>query len=395
MTTNQFKESLSEADKKLWTVNFILICLSALASYIGFHSLIPTLPIYIQNNGGSKETVGLALAFLTIAAVIIRPVTGWALDNYGRKLILIIGLLTFLLPTVVYISIIPIVPLLFFRLIQGFGWGICSTSHGTVATDVIPPSRLGEGVGFFGLTTSISLAAAPAIGLWLVDTFSFRVLFIISSILTAISLLLAMLIDYPKRDTPPVPVKLVFIERAAFKPSLVMLLVAITYSSLLSFLVLYVLQKGMSTTGLFFTTFAITTLVSRPFAGKLVDRKGRRGYDLVVLSGLLSMVAAMLVLAETSTSVHLLIGGILYGIGFGFLQPTMLALAISSVGFAKRGTANATYWTAFDIGIAIGSIFWGIIANSFGYGMMFKLNIIPTIIALVIYLFSVLKEDTN
>ena len=393
MSTKHLKEdSLSEADKKLWTWNFILICLSALTSYIGFHALIPTLPIYIQKYGGSKETVGLALAFLTIAAVIIRPVTGWALDNYGRKIILIVGLLTFLLPSVVYISMISIVPLLFFRLVQGFGWGICSTAHGTVASDVIPRSRLGEGVGFFGLTTSISLATAPAIGLWLVDTFSFRVLFVTSSLLTVISLLLAMFIKYPKQAAAPVRAKLVFMEKAALQPSLVMLLVAITYSSLLSFLVLFVRQQGMSTAGLFFTAMAITTLVSRPFSGRLVDRKGRRGYDLVVSSGLLSMIIAILILAETSTSMHLIIGGMFYGIGFGFVQPTMLALSISSVASTKRGVANATYWTAFDIGVAVGSVFWGIIANAYGYSVMFDLNIIPPILALLIYFLMLVRK---
>jgi MFS family permease len=93
----------------------------------------------------------------------------------------------------------------------------------------------------------------------------------------------------------------------------------------------------------------------------------------------------MLVLAHISGLVYLIVGAVLYGIGYGFVQPTMLALCISSVHPSKRGAAIATFWTAFDIGVALGSVFWGIVANAFGYGIMFNLTVIPTLLALVAY----------
>lgn len=386
MTVNELvKDYLPGSKTKLWTADFVLICLSSLSVFIAFHSLLPTLPIYIESQGGSRGTAGLALAFLTIAAVIIRPFTGWALDNYGRKIILTLGLLTFLIPSLIYTAMVGIIPLLIFRLIQGFGWGMCNTAQGTVASDIIPHHRLAEGLGYYSLTISISLAAAPAIGLWLVDTFSFRHLFITSSILTLASLLLALKVKYPKPLAPAAKTKLVFIEKRALRPSVIILLMSLSYSSIVSFLALFVRQKGMSTTGLFFMFLAITSLLSRPPAGKIVDRKGRRGYDLVVLTGLISIVFAMLVLARLASSWHLILGGILFGIGFGFLQPTMQALSISSVPPERRGAANATYWTAFDTGVAVGSVFWGVMANFYGYPTMFNLTIIPPLIALLIY----------
>lgn len=371
--------------QRLWTANFILICLSNFTVYIALHSQHPTLPIYIEKLGGSKDTVGLALAFLTIAAVIIRPVTGWALDNFGRKKILIVGLIIFLIPCLIYTSMIGIIPLLIFRLIQGFGWGICNTSQATVASDLIPRQRLGEGLGFYGTTISLSLAIAPAIGLWLVDNFSFQSLFITNSILTLASIILALSIKYPQTEPPATKSKLVFLEKLALRPSVIILLIATTYSSTLSFLALFIRQKEMVTAGLFFTAMAITTLASRPFAGKLIDKKGRRGYDFVVITGVISLIISMIILAQTTSTLHLLLSGILFGIGFGSLQPTMLALCISSVPAVRRGAANATYWTAFDIGVASGSIFWGIIANSYGYATMFNLTIIPVLLALIVY----------
>ncbi len=380
--------SQPEPRPRLWTLNFMLVCLSALSVYIAFHSLIPTLPVYIEKYGGSKGTAGLALAFLTAAAVVIRPVTGWALDGYGRRAILFAGLIVFLIPSVFYVFMIPLIPLLFFRLVQGFGWGICNTSQATVASDVLPRKRMGEGLGFFSLTVSISLATAPAIGLWLMDRFSFRVLFAAGSVLTAVSLVLAMLIRYPRLEMPVARARFVFMEKAALRPALVVLLVTVTYSSLLSFLALFARQKGMNSAGLFFITLAVTTLISRPLSGAIVDRKGLRGYNFVVPVGLVAVMAGLAVLARISTSLQLVEGGVLYGIGFGLIQPAMLTLCINSVPPARRGAANATYWTAFDIGVAAGSILWGMAADAFGYEMMFNLNLIPALLALAVYFFG-------
>lgn len=386
MEVIQSKKHTVEAKPRLWTLDFVLICLSSLMVCLAFHSLIPTLPMYIQEHGGSRGMAGLAMAALTVAAVIIRPITGWALDRYGRRVILVTGLLAFLIPSLVYSLMLPIIPLLFFRFVQGFGWGIGTTSQGTVASDVIPRRRLGEGLGFFSLAVSISLATAPALGLWVVDRFSFRALFIAGALLTIASLALALLIKYPKLEASNQTAKRGFMEKLVLCPSLVILLTTITYSALLSFLALFVQQKGMSTAGLFFTVVAITTFVSRPLAGATVDRKGRSGYDLTVFLGLTAIIAAMIIIAQTSSLWHLICGGILFGIGFGSVQPTMLALCINSVPFNRRGAANATYWTAFDIGVALGSVLWGIIANYFGYVVMFYLNIIPPLLALLLYL---------
>lgn len=381
-------ETQAVANQRLWTSNFILICLSNISIYLVFHGLLPTLPIYIENLGGSISMAGLAFAFLTIAAVISRPFTGWALDNYGRKIILAAGLLIFFVPTLLFTFMVGIVPLLILRLIQGFGWGICNTSQGTVASDIIPREHFGKGLGIYGMTMSISVASAPGLSLWIIDTFSFEVLFITMSLLTLTSLAFAMTIKYPKQTPPPTKTKLVFFEKLALRPSIVILLVFISYSAVPTFLALFVRQIGLSTAGIFFTATAISALISRPITGTLIDRKGRRGYDIVAFSGLLIMLWSMIMIPRISSSWYLVLIGAILGLGFGSLQPAMLALSISSVPDERRGAANATFWTAVDIGIALGSVLWGIIANYFGYALMFYMTAIPLIFALLIYWFS-------
>ncbi|MEW5919706.1 MAG: MFS transporter [Bacillota bacterium] len=383
--THTKAESSPGAKAPLWTASFILICLSTMTTFIAFHSLIPTLPIYIQQYGGSKGIAGLALGSLTLAAVLIRPVTGWALDSYGRRLIYLSGLFIFLLVTVVYTWMIPVAALVFFRFVQGIGWGILNTASPTIASDVVPASRIGEGMGFFSLTSSISLAIAPGIGLWIVDSFSFPVLFIACSVLTLAALLLALPIKYPPVEKQAQHLRFVIMEKSALRPAMVILFTTFTYSSFMSFLALFVREQGMTSAGIFFLTLALTTLITRPLSGLIVDRRGRSGYDLTMIIGSLAALIAMPILAQTTTATYLVASGIFYGIGFGFIQPTMLALCISKVPAAKRGGANATYWTAFDIGVAAGSIIWGLVADAYGYSAMFNLTVIPIIVAALIY----------
>lgn len=375
-------------NQSLWTLNFVLICLSNISIYIVFHGLMPTLPIYIEDLGGSKSIAGLAFAFLTIAAVISRPFTGWALDNYGRKAILAAGILIFFVPTLLFNLMVGIVPLLLLRLVQGFGWGICNTSQATVASDIIPRVHLGKGLGIYGMTMSISMAAAPALSLWIINAISFEFLFITFSLLTVLSLAFAMIIKYPRLTTPPKKTKLVFLEKRAVLPSLVIFLFFVSYSTIPNFLALFMRQIGLSTAGIFFTVTALTALVSRPVTGFILDLKGRTGYDIVVVSGLAAMIFSTIMLPSTSSTWNLMLVGICFGLGYGSIQPSMLALTISRVPAERSGAANATFWTAVDIGIAVGSVLWGIVANYFGYAAMFYASVFPLIIALAIYWFS-------
>ena len=112
---------------------------------------------------------------------------------------------------------------------------------------------------------------------------------------------------------------------------------------------------------------------------------GKRGYDLAVVIGVTALLVATLFLARTTSSLHLIAGGIIYGIGLGILQPDMLALSVRGLPPEKRGAANATYWTAFDAGTFIGSICWGPVAALLGYGPMFHLTMVPPAAGLLIY----------
>lgn len=382
----RIQENIELEKPRLWTLNFLLICLSTLTLSLVFHSFNTTLPVYIERFGGTAKIAGLALSSLTAAAIISRPITGYYLDRYGRKLIFLGGIMLFMIPTAIYLRMIPVVMLIAIRFIQGLGWGIGHTSTGTVALDIIPRERLGEGLGVYSLANSVSMSCAPAIALWLINNYSFELLFLICLFITTITLILALSIRYPKIEKQPGDFKFVIFDKTALRPSIIMFIVSLIHSSLISFLPLYALEQGLTTAGYFFTAMAVTTLISRFLSGIIIDRGGRKGYDLNIIVGTSSIVSTMVIVAHTGKLFHLIVGGLLFGLGFGLVQFTLLILAVNNVPPEKKGSANATYYTAVDLGIAVGSLSWGFVAAGLGYKTMYYLVIIPAVISCFIYL---------
>lgn len=379
--------TITQAKPRLWNLNFLIICLSSLTMYMVFHSLNSTLPVYIKEFGGTTRVAGLALTSLTLAAIIARPLTGWSLDKYGRRLLLTGGLMLFLAPSVTYIKMIPVFLLIALRFVQGLGWGTSHTAVSTVALDVVPPERIGEGLGFFSLFSSLSMALSPAIALWLIAHFSFRELFIACSVLTLCTLAASLFIQYPKVEKLAGGSRFELLEMSALWPSIVIFLVLFAYSSVVSFLALYAIDLGLPTSaaGLYFTAVALTTLISRPLSGIIVDRVGQRGFDLCIIIGILAAFTAVFILVCACKPLHLLLAGLFYGLCSGFLHSIILVLSISIVPVEKKGMANAFYWTAVDLGIASGSLFWGFVAAASGFKLMFGLTAIPLLLAVGVY----------
>lgn len=380
-------KGFAEIKPQLWTTNYTLVWFSTLVMFLAFTSMTPTLPIYMELYGDIAGAAGFPLAALTIGAVLSRPFAGWGLDLYGRKSVFWGGIILFLLPSVAYIAMVEATILIALRFVQGIGWGFCNTAVNTVASDNIPMQRVGEGMGLFTLTSSIAMLAGPALGLWVVDIHSFPLYFAASSVIIIISAIPMLFIKYQLVEKKMQRPKPVLMDKDGLKPALVILLYCLSNSAAFSFVPVYAIAQGVPTTWVFFTSFPISSIITRPFFGKLLDKKGRKGYNLVVIAGVIAQILAMLVLARTSSTVHLILGGVFFGIGFGAIQLAMFAETIRRVPADKRGAANATFWTAFDLGIALGSILWGLVAAMWGYYLMFHLTIIFAFAALLVYFF--------
>ncbi|KAF1085540.1 Purine efflux pump PbuE [Sporotomaculum syntrophicum] len=372
--------------QRLWTSNFFILIIANFALFIAYYMLFPTLPVYIKEITGKDALTGLAMGSLLLAAVLFRPFAGRLIDTGKRKAVFLFGTAIFFLCTISFNLAPVLLILLAARFIQGFGWAYCNTAAGTLASDIIPKPRLAEGMGYYGLSLSLGMAIGPALGLFLIQGYGFQFMFNICAGYVFLSFLLALLIKYSNlkiaATKKPLSLKTIF-EKKAIHPSLVIFFTSIGYAAVVSFLALFGQERHVSDVGLFFVVYAISLTISRPFFGRLADTKG---YDMVVVSGLILCSLAMTIIYFAHTLPVFILAGMVYGIGYGAVQPTTQALSVLYVPMERRGSATATFFLFLDLGMCLGAVMWGVVAHYFGYGLMYLMVIIPTLLALLVYL---------
>ena len=147
---------------KIFTRDFVLIWIANFFIFLGFQMTLPTIPIFIDTLGGSEQMIGLIVGVFTFSALLFRPYAGHALESKGRGVVYLFGLSLFVLSVGSFGFLTSIAMLIVMRIIQGVGWGFSTTASGTIATDLIPPKRRGEGMGYYGLSGNLALAIGPA-----------------------------------------------------------------------------------------------------------------------------------------------------------------------------------------------------------------------------------------
>jgi MFS family permease len=378
---------MMEEKAKLWTRNFTLIGIANLLMAIAFYFLLPILPIFLKDKlNATPSQVGLVLAFYTIAALLIRPFIGYAIDTFGRKLIYLLSFVIFSALFIGYAFAISIGLMIIIRFIHGLTWGSLSTTGSTIAVDFIPSSRRGEGISLFGLSMTIAMAIGPLIALTILGKTSYFWVFIIASSISIAGLILALSIHFPvynpHHDNRSFAFKRL-IEKTSVPLSLNVLVITITYGVILSFSALYGKEIGVENSGLFFLLLAAGIGISRFFSGTIFDRVGP--LRIVVIGKILLVLGfPILFLAPNFYGYHF--SAIIIGLGFGIIMPTYQAMVNNLVPPERRGAANSTYFTSFDLGIGIGMVLAGIISEHIGLGKTFLTCSFIIAFALIIFL---------
>src|SRR5699024_5707024 len=370
----------------IWFANFFI--------FLGFQMTLPTIPIFVNELGGSDQLIGVIVGIFTFSALIIRPYAGHALETKGRGKIYLFGLILFVISVGTFGFITSMGMLIVMRIIQGIGWGFSTTASGTIATDLIPPRRRGEGMGYYGLSGNFALAIGPALGLTLADVITFKQLFIITAAFGLLAFLLSLNIRYKKVDESAKSHVSRFdvLEKSAVNPAIILMFVTLTFGGITTFLPLYALEKNVEGIQFYFISFALFVMLSRVFAGKLYDKKG----DLyVVPPGIILVFVAMLLLAWLPNLPVLILGGAFYGLGFGTVQPALQTWAVNAASANRKGMANATFFSAFDFGVGIGALMFGQIAYMFTYTDIYLISAGSVLIALLYYIFLIATGRRN
>jgi MFS family permease len=356
-----------------------------------YYSLISTLPIYISNElHSSKAVVGLALSSYIVASVLVRPFIGFGLDKYGRKKIFIAALIFYALVFNGYLVAWTIGILVLVRFTHGLTWGMTTTSNSTVAIDIIPPEKRGQGIGYFGISTTLGMALGPVIGSFIFQHTGYSGMFIAGGLIGLISMALAASMRYADHS---LAADLEFrfstlFEKTTLLPSFNLLLIMITYGGILSFIALYGREIGIHNPAGFFLIYATGVIGSRFAMGKFFDRNGPKIILIVCLS---LLIAGFPFLGLMKNEFGFYSSAIVLGFGNGVVFPTFQAMTNNMVPQDRRGAANSTLFAFVDIGMGVGMVLVGGIAQRFSISTAFVVCSGICVAALVFFLVLTLK----
>ncbi len=381
---------------KLVTSSYCFILAANFLLYFGFWLLIPVLPFYLSEVfSAGNSTIGIILSCYTVAALCIRPFSGYFLDSFARKPLYLMAYFIFMTMFAGYIIAGSLTLFIMFRIIQGVSFGMVTVGGNTVVIDIMPSSRRGEGLGYYGLSNNIAMAVGPMSGLFLHDAgMSFTTIFCCSLGSCMAGFVCASLVKTPYK--PPVkrePISLDrFILLKGIPAGISLLLLSIPYGMTTNYVAMYAKQIGINaTTGFFFTFMAIGMAISRIFSGKIVDR-GKitqvisAGLYLVVFSFfLLSACVYLISWNNMACTIVFFSVALLLGVGFGIMFPAYNTLFVNLAPNSQRGTATSTYLTSWDVGIGIGMLAGGYIAEVSSFDKAYLFGACLTIVSMLYF----------
>ncbi|MGK5510958.1 MFS transporter [Brevibacillus formosus] len=384
---------MGESRERLWTRDFVLLTVCNLLLFLTVQMQTPTFPAYVKEAYQANDfVVSLVISLFSLAAVIARVFTGEALKTKSSKILAIVALGLVAIFSAGYYWAGSIIFFLLLRILVGIGFGMGSTTFPTIVSNVIPAKRIGEGMGYFGLSTSLAMALGPLIGLGVLNGFGFGSMLMVLVLLVAIIFPLMHFI----RAYNQLPVSSSekaqtvtgirrFYDKKLLLPAGLNFCLSITYGGILSFLALYGKEAHIENVGWFFLTNALAMVLIRPFSGKLYDRKG---HVAVLPPGAIFVGISLLLLSLTTTESLLLVSAAFYGLGYGMIQPSIQAWMMKVVTPEQRGMANGLFFNSIDLGIAVGSMLLGVIATHSSYSVMYRWSAACLLLFLIVYFLS-------
>ncbi len=369
--------------------NLLMLFAAGLFFWSGLASLLPTLPLYIEHIGASKQEIGIVMGSFAIGMLLFRPAMGTLADIRGRKIVLLIGMSAGAIAPLGYLFIKTILPLMVIRAFHGISIAAFATAYITLVSDLAPEHRRGEIVGYMSLVSPLGVGIGPAIGGFVQVTIGYTPLFLSSAALCSLGLLCIIPIVNPPVIKKPNNSKndnflQILISPRVRIPAIVLLLSGLTLGSLHTFISLFIKSTGVDlNAGLFFTAAAVSSFSCRLFTGKASDQYGR---GLFVTISLIAYTLSIICVWQANNSFMFLLGALMEGAASGTLIPMISVLMTDRALPHERGRIFGVSLMGFDIGLAVAGPIFGTFAQTLGYRSMFGLTTGLTAIATIIFL---------
>lgn len=375
--------------EKLWNGNYIKIWLANFMIFFSFMLLTPLLPTYLSETfHADKDTIGMVLSGYTLTALVVRSLSGYMVDSFPRRVVLVVSYMLFCLFFLGYVAAGTLLLFTIVRTLHGAPFGATTVSNSTVAIDVLPSSRRAEGIGYYGLSNNIATAISPTVALLVYDACdNFEILFWLAFLTSAIGL--ALTASVKLSHCPAVkkqgPISLDrFILLKGWSQGISIICFAFSYGILATYIAIYGKEElGITSgTGLFFALLAIGLICSR-LIGSRTLRKGKILQN--ATAGIVIAMLGYLMFAALHNKVGYYGAALVIGLGNGHMFPAFQTMFINLATNQQRGTANSTMLVSWDIGIGLGILIGGVAAEYFGYSAAFWSAWIVNIVGMLVF----------
>lgn len=383
---------MTETTERLWNANYVKVMLTNFLLYFAFFLLTPLLPLYLSEQfGATKDVIGIVLSGYVVASVIVRPFSGYVVDSFSRKKVLMTCLTAFFVCFAGYIAAGTILMFAICRTLHGAPFGAVTVANSTCAIDVLPASRRNEGIGLYGLSNNFAMALAPTVGIWVHDRLgSYGALFWIALIVAGMAVAIAATIQVPVKEIvknkDKISLDRFFLTRA-WLLAINIAMFGFCWGTLSNYLAIYSKESLGITggTGTYFAILSCGLFLSR-LQGRKSLREGRLSQN--AIEGMsLSLIGFILFVAVHHPIAYYL-SAVFIGLGNGHLYPAFLNMFVAVARHDQRGTANSSILTSWDLGFGIGCLLGGVVAELWGYDATFWMVAIENAVGVVLFLMA-------
>ena len=361
--------------ERLWNSNYCKVMIANFSLFTAFYLLTPLLPLYLHETfGATKDVIGIVLSGYTITALLFRPFSGYFVDSFPRKAVLLISYSAFAIFFTGYLAATSLLMFTIVRTLHGGPFGALTVANSTAAIDVLPSSRRNEGIGYYGLSNNLAMAVSPTFAIFVYSqTHNFQLLFWLALAVATFGLIVDATVKLKPQTTRQRPNKLSldrFFLKRGWLIGVNMVFFGFCFGVVSNYLAIYCKQvMGMTGgTGTWFMLCSIGLILSRLQGGKAL-RQGRLTHN-AAEGMLISLVGYTLFIAYPNIAGYYS-SAILIGLGNGHLWPAFQNMMISMAHHNERGTANSTILISWDVGMGLGILMGGIIAEALGYSTAF------------------------
>lgn len=362
-------------EEKLWNKNYTKVWVANFMIFFSFMLLTPLLPIYLSEQfGANKDTIGMVLFGYAVMALVARLFSGYIVDSFPRKMVLLISFTLFTLFFVGYVAAGTLMLFALVRTIHGVPFGFTTVANSTVAIDVLPSSRRTEGIGLYGLSNNLASAISPSVAIWIyVSTHNFNIIFWLAMAVALIGLIIDSTVELRPRERV-VGKQAISLDRfflvKGWSEALTMMFFAFSYGVVSTYVAIYGQEKlGIQGgSGTFFFLFAVGLILSR-LQGNKALRQGKIAYNAAI--GVCVSLGGYLLFAAVPNEIGYYGAALVIGLGNGHMYPAYQNMFIDLAPHSQRGTANSSILVAWDVGVGLGILLGGVLSENYGYSTAF------------------------